>query len=66
MVVEVKSQPMTDFVFLKEIEVESQHPNVKNKNTDSSPNWKVSSENRVIFDVQIFVLNDEYKDAQHD
>lgn len=66
MVIEFEDEPMTNFVFLKAVEIESKNPNVQNEYCDSSPSWKISGENGVIFDIQPLIEDDEDKCSKYD
>lgn len=59
MVVELKYQPVTDLVLFEAVEVEPQHPNIKNENAYSPPSRKVARKHRVILDVKPLVKDDK-------
>jgi hypothetical protein len=61
MVVKLKNESMTDFIFLKAEKVEAQHPNVEDENGDSSPRREISRENSIVLNVQIGVFDDKYQ-----
>jgi len=44
-IIELKDQTMTDFIFLETIQIEAQYPNIKDKDSCASPSWKVTGEN---------------------
>jgi hypothetical protein len=41
-IVKLKDKSMGDFVLLKHVSIETNNPDVENKNGNSSPSWKVS------------------------
>jgi hypothetical protein len=65
-VVEVESQSMTYLVPFVYIEIKSKDPDVKDEDADTSPAGEVTSEDRIVFDLQTLVQNDEDEGSKHD
>jgi hypothetical protein len=43
MIIKVKYQPMSNFVFFVHIYIKAYNPNIENKDSYASPCWKISS-----------------------
>ena len=65
-IIEVEGQPMTNFVLLEAVEVETQHPDVEDINSHSPICGKIPGKNRVVLNAESHVNNDEYKNAKND
>ena len=48
MIVELKDESVTDFIFLKAEQVKSQYPDVKDEDGDSPPSWEIPGEYGII------------------
>ena len=64
MIIEMKSQSMTDLVGLEAVKVKTKDPYVEDIYCDSSPGGKISCKNRVVFDAKALILHDEPHDAK--
>lgn len=56
---ELKDQTVTYLVGLEAVEIEAQDPNIKNEDSSTSPSWKISCKDRVIFHIEMLVEDDE-------
>jgi len=56
---------MAYFVSLKTVNIETDNPNVKNIDSDTSPGWKISCEDWVILNAEALILHDKPHDSQH-
>lgn len=59
MVSEFEDLTMADLVSLKAAKIEAQHPDIKNKNSSTSPCRKVSCKDGVVFNVETLIKYDE-------
>jgi len=64
-IIELKDQTMTDFIFLETIQIEAQYPNIKDKDSCASPSWKVTGENWSILNALASIDDNENNGAKH-
>ena len=64
MIIELEGQTMTDFILFEAIEIESKHPDVEYEDGHSTPSRKVSGKNRIIFNAEAHMNNNEDKDSK--
>ena len=66
MVIEVKGQPVANFVLLEAVEIETQNPDVQDVDGNSPVGRKIPGKNRVVLNAETHIDNDEDKDPKND